>query len=79
VAVALDEPRLVVELCPGAEPLAKLLCVVEGLNPEQLLLERPNEALGAAVQVGRPPRENDYSLDYVKRGGVVAALTGAGN
>ena len=49
VAVALDQPLLVVAVLEREQREAQLLDRLERLHPEQLLLERADEALGAAV------------------------------
>src|SRR3982750_5007040 len=49
-----DEPGRVVDLPKGQERLSKLFDAVEGAHPEQVLLERADEALGAAVPLGGP-------------------------
>ena len=45
----LDDPGLVVGLPEGEECQAQLLDGVEAADPQQVLLQHPNEALGAAV------------------------------
>src|SRR3954467_6149113 len=52
VAVPLDDPGLVVNLPELLERQAQLLDGGEGSDPEQVLLQRPDEALGAAVALG---------------------------
>ena len=66
MAVAADEPRLVVDGCPGNEGLSQILDGVEVSDPEQLLLQGADEALGAAVALGsldegRAPRKRTSS------------------
>jgi hypothetical protein len=54
VAVSLDQPVLVVG-CPEVDQgLAELFDGVEGSHPQQVLLEGPDEPLGASVALGRP-------------------------
>ena len=52
MAVALDQPLLVVAVLEREQREAQLLDRLERLHPEQLLLERADEALGAAVALG---------------------------
>lgn len=52
MAVALDEPVVVVELAEGLEFPVQLVDVSEGADPEELLLEGAPEALDAAVAFG---------------------------
>ena len=47
--VPFDEPGRVVDLPKGQQRLLKLLDAVEGPHPEQVLLERADEPLGAAI------------------------------
>lgn len=54
MAVALDQPALVIGLLPGNERKAKLLDRVEGTDPQELLVERADDAVGTAVALGRP-------------------------
>src|SRR3982750_5055511 len=49
-----DEPGRVVDLPKGQERLSKLFDAVEGAHPEQVLFERADEALGAAIPLGGP-------------------------
>src|SRR3954469_2441424 len=49
-----DEPGCVVALPKVEQRLPKLLDGVEGPHPEQVLLERADEALGAAISLRRP-------------------------
>src|SRR3954469_14266113 len=52
--VPFDEPGGVVALPKVEQRLPKLLDGVEGPHPEQVLLERADEALGAAISLRRP-------------------------
>ena len=52
VAVPLDDPALVVGLLERDERQAQLLDGVETPDPEQVFLQHPDEALGAAVAFG---------------------------
>src|SRR3954471_21605556 len=52
VAVPLDDPGPVVGFLEGLERQAKLLDGREAPHPEQVLLQRPDEPLGAAVALG---------------------------
>ena len=52
VAVALDQPLLVVAVLEREQREAQLLDRLKRLHPEQLLLERADEALGTAVALG---------------------------
>src|SRR5919205_1687075 len=61
-AVPLDEPGRVVGLAEGEQRLAQLLDRGEAPHPEQVLLERAGEALGAAVALRRP-HEGRRALD----------------
>ncbi len=54
VAESRDEPLLVVSLLEGEQRVAQLLDRREVADPEELLLERPKEALDAAVAFGLP-------------------------
>src|SRR3954466_504172 len=49
-----DEPDRVVDLPKAEQRLTELLDGVEGAHPEQVLLQGPDEALGAAVPLGSP-------------------------
>src|SRR3954451_10011056 len=49
-----DEPACVVDLPKDEQRLTELLDAVEGPHPEQVLLERANEALGTAIPLGSP-------------------------
>lgn len=53
MAVALDQPALVIGLLPGDERQAKLFDGVEGADPQELFLECADDALGTAVALGR--------------------------
>src|SRR3954467_330341 len=57
-----DEPGRVVALPKVEQRLPKLLDSVEGVRPEQVLLQGPDEALGAAVPLRRP-HEGRRTLD----------------
>src|SRR3954454_1840219 len=48
-AVPLDKPGRIVDLPKLDQSVAKLLDGVEGPDPEQVLLQRTDEALGAAI------------------------------
>src|SRR3954465_14518976 len=50
----LDEPGRVVDLPKDEQSLTELLDGVESAHPEQVLLERADEALGAAISLRRP-------------------------
>src|SRR3954468_12391369 len=52
--VPFDEPGRVVDLPKDEQRLTELLDGVEGAHPEQVLLQGPDEALGAAVALGSP-------------------------
>ncbi len=49
VTEPLDEPSGVVGLAEGQQRQTQLLDGVEGLHPKQVLLQRADEPLGAAV------------------------------
>src|SRR3954451_16875394 len=57
-----DEPGRVVDLSKDEQRLTELLNGVEGPHPEQVLLQGPDEALGAAVPLRRP-HEGRRTLD----------------
>src|SRR3954464_13219608 len=57
-----DEPGRVVDLPKDEQRLPELLDGVEGAHPEQVLLQGPDEALGAAVPLRRP-HEGGRTLD----------------
>src|SRR3954453_8029683 len=57
-----DEPGRVVDLSKDEQRLTELLNGVEGPHPEQVLLQGPDEALGAAVPLRRP-HEGRQTLD----------------
>ena len=73
VAVALDDPGPVVGVFEGVERLVQLLDRLEATHPEQVLLERPDEALGATVTFGladeggrrRDAEEGELALEVV--------------
>jgi hypothetical protein len=50
--MALDDPGLVVDLLEPVQRQAQLLDGVEAADPQQVLLEGPNEALDTAVALG---------------------------
>src|SRR5688572_26574027 len=52
VGVALDDPGLVVDLLEPVQRHAQLLDGVEAADPQQVLLEGPDEALDTAVALG---------------------------
>src|SRR5687767_1753042 len=54
--MAPDQPSFVVGPLEVEQGETELLDGVEGPDPEQVLLERPDEALGAAVPFGRPDK-----------------------
>src|SRR5215203_2893644 len=47
-----DEPGCVVALPKDEQRLTEVLDGVEGLHPQEVLLERADEALGAAISLG---------------------------
>src|SRR4051812_5852416 len=57
-----DEPGRVVGLPEDQQGLPKLLDGVEGPQPEQVLLQGPDEALGTAIALGGP-HEGGRTLD----------------
>src|SRR4051794_3253462 len=57
-----DEPGRVVALPKDQQRLTELLDGVKGAHPEQVLLQGPDEALGAAVPL-RGPHEGRRTLD----------------
>src|SRR5215203_404611 len=60
--VPFDEPGGVVDLAEDQQRLTELLDGVEGPHPEQVLLERADEALRTAVPLGGP-HEGRRTLD----------------
>src|SRR4051795_10696463 len=62
VAVPLDDPALVVGPLERDERQAELLDGLEAAHPQQVLLQRPDEALGAAVPF-RLAHERRRALD----------------
>jgi hypothetical protein len=52
VAVALDEPLLVVAILEGEERQAQGFDGIEALDPEELFFERADEPFGAPVALG---------------------------
>jgi len=65
IAVALDDPVLVIGPLKVQEGLAQLLHGGEGSHPEEVFLEDANEALGAAVAF-RGPDKGWRALDTQK-------------
>src|SRR3954454_20928298 len=65
VAVPLDDPGLVVGLLEPLQGQAQLLDSLEAPHPEQVLLQRADEALGAAVALGLAD-ESRRALDAEK-------------
>src|SRR5215212_84836 len=57
-----DEPGRVVDFPKDEQRLTELLDGVEGAHPEQVLLERADEALGTAIPLGGP-HEGGRTLD----------------
>src|SRR3954454_18368204 len=57
-----DQPGRVIDLPKDEQRLTELLDGVEGAHPEQVLLERADEALGAAIAFGGP-HEGGRALD----------------
>src|SRR5205814_4617500 len=53
-SMAFDQPSGVVGLTEREQRVAKVLDCIEGPDPQEVLLERSDEALGAAVSLGRP-------------------------
>ena len=64
--MTLDEPLLVVELGPFEKGQAQLLDAREAPDPQQLLLERTDHPLGAAVAL-RGPDEREARFDPQER------------
>src|SRR4029453_7732262 len=60
--VPFDEPACIVDLPKGQQRLTELLDGVEGSHPQEVLLQGPNEALGAAISLGGP-HEGGRALD----------------
>src|SRR5215203_5690410 len=52
--VPFDEPGRVVDLAEDQQRLPKLLDGVEGAHPQEVLLERADEALRTAIPLGGP-------------------------
>src|SRR3954454_21322428 len=83
VAVPLDDPGPVVGLLEGLERQAKLLDGREVADPQQVLLQGPDEAFGAAIALGFPhesrraceAEEADLALEVVAQvlGAVIVA------
>jgi hypothetical protein len=48
----LDQPRRVVGFVERQQRLTQVLDGLAGADPEQVLLERPNELLGTAISLG---------------------------
>ena len=61
-SMAFDQPSGVVGLTEREQRVAKVLDCIEGLDPQEVLLERSDEALGTAVSLGRPD-EGRRALD----------------
>src|SRR3954470_3977795 len=61
-----DEPGRVVDLAKDQQGLTEVLDGVEGAHPEQVLLERANEALGTAIPLGSP-HEGGRACDTQER------------
>ena len=57
-----DEPDRVVDPPKAEQRLTELLDGVEGAHPEQVLLQGPDEALGAAVPLGSPHKGGELSM-----------------
>jgi hypothetical protein len=80
--VALEDPGPVVRVLEGVERLAQLLDGLESADPEEVFLERPDEALGAAVALGLTDEggrgldaeEGELALEVV--GDELASVTG---
>src|SRR4028119_55133 len=78
--MSLDQPRRVVGPAEGEQRRAQLLDGVEGPHPQQVLLQGPDEALGAAVPFrganerrgARDPEEAKFFLEVV--GHVLASV-----
>src|SRR3954453_10422516 len=60
--VPFDEPGRVVDLPKDEQRLTEFLDGVEGPHPQEVLLERANEALGTAIPLGSP-HEGRRTLD----------------
>ena len=54
MAVPLDQPALVVGQAELLQGGLEFIDGVEDAHPEQILLQRPDEALGAAIAFRRP-------------------------
>src|SRR5690606_34075584 len=75
-----DHPALIVEFRPGDERATQFLDRRKRSDPQQLLLERANGALGAAVSFGRAherrarldAKEGDFLLERIAH--VLAAM-----
>ena len=52
-SVPFDQPSGVVGLAEGEQRLPKILDRIEGLHPQEVLLQRSDEALGTTVSLGR--------------------------
>ena len=80
IAVTLDDPGPVVDVLELVKGQAQFFDGVEAADPEQVLLQRPDEALGAAVAFGlaheggraRDAEEGEFALEVV--GDVLAAV-----
>ena len=64
--MTLDQPLAIVELGPCDQRESELLDGGEGSHPEQLLLERADHSLGAAIALGHP-HERRARLDAEER------------
>ena len=74
MAVALDQPALVVDLVPSDERQAKFFDGVEGRHPQELLLQRADDALGTAIAFGRT-HERRTRFDSPERDLVVEVVS----
>jgi hypothetical protein len=62
VAVALDDPGPVVGVLEGMERLAQLVDGGEAADPEQVLLERADEAFGTTIALGLATKAGEGSM-----------------
>jgi hypothetical protein len=84
-AEPLNEPGGVVGLAEGQERVAQGFQGVEALHPEQVLLQRADEALSTAVALGRSheggralsPQEGQLSLEIMGHVAVAVILPDA--
>ena len=73
VSVSLDDPGLIVGFLEVMERLAQLLDGLEASDPEEVFLERPDEALGTTIALGLAhvgrrafeTEEGDFFLEVV--------------